>query len=256
MSLPLTIDHTGRRVLVTGASQGIGRATAAAFAQGGARVAVVARREDLLKSLVDEMGGVDAGHAWGAADLTDAAQATATVDGLLAEGGAFDVMVHCAGGSLGLRDAMAPPNDWERVWRLNVGSTIAVNNAAVPAMKASGWGRIIMLSSRVAVTCEGAPAYNAAKAALNAYVTTLGRELAADGIVACAVMLGAVAADGNAWHHAQTDNPENVSAYLENSMSLGRLGSSDDVVPFIRFLASEHNTFAAGAILPLDGGAR
>lgn len=256
MTDSLLLDHAGKRILITGASQGIGNATARAFADGGARIAVVARREERLRALVDELGGVDAGHAWRAVDLTDADAAAAATRDLLDEGGTFDVVVHCVGGSLGLRDVMAPPADWERIWRLNVGAPIVVNNVAVPAMQAAGWGRIVMLSSRVAVTCEGAPAYNAAKAALNAYVTSLGRALAGDGIVACAVMLGAVAAEGNSWFKAQTDNPQAVRSYLENSMSLGRLGGPSDIVPLIRFLASEHNTFGAGAILPYDGGAR
>ncbi|GAB4169071.1 MAG: SDR family NAD(P)-dependent oxidoreductase [Thalassobaculales bacterium] len=241
----------GRRALVTGASAGIGKAVALALAEAGCRVCIAARRAERLSAVVAAMGGEEAGHRALAIDLM-AAQAPAMV---AEAAGEADIIVHNLGGSLGERDPLAGADSFARVWRFNVGIAIDINALLAPAMAARGWGRIVHVSTRASIDMRGAAAYSAAKAYLNAYTVSLGRALAPRGVIVSAVLPGAVATEDNNWGKARVDNPARVAAFLAEHQAIGRLGSVEDVVPFVVFLASERNRFAAGALVPVDGGA-
>jgi 3-oxoacyl-[acyl-carrier protein] reductase len=250
----MDLDLAGKRVLVTGCSQGIGRGIALAFAREGAHVAVVARRAIELESLVGEMGGQDAGHAHMAVDLMEEGAPAACVSELSAGGGPFDVVINNLGGTLGIRDLESRSSDWAQVWQLNVGVAIDVNNAVLPAMREKGWGRLVHISSPAALDLRGSVPFAAAKAYLNAYVTALGRDLAATGIVASAVMPGAISAYGNVWDVRSREAPEIVQNVLDARQPIGRMGTSDDITPFVLLLASAHAEFATGCVLPVHGG--
>jgi 3-oxoacyl-[acyl-carrier protein] reductase len=239
----------GKTVLVTGASQGIGRALAVGLAASGGRIFAVARRRDRLESLLAEIGGAAAGHGCLAIDLCDGQSAPA----LLSAAGPVDVIIHAAGGNGGVRDLRAPASDWSKVWQLNVGHAIDVNNAFLGPMLERRWGRIVHLSSRVAVELGGAGPYAAAKAYLNAYVGIMGRELAGKGVLINAIMPSAIAAEGNNWSKALRDKPDGVREFLASHQAIGRLGTPDDLLPFVLLLASDANRFAAGSIVSVDG---
>ena len=124
----MDIGLSGRHVLVTGASRGLGSAFAAAFAREGARVSAVARSEAGLAAVVDGMGGRDAGHYWTAADLSLGGQGAAAAERVARENGDVDVVIHNVGASLGLRDMFAPVDAWIEVWRLrHLGAQRRVN---------------------------------------------------------------------------------------------------------------------------------
>ena len=247
----MRIDLRGRHVLVTGASQGLGADAAKGFAAAGARVSLSARRAKELNEILGELDGD--GHRAIVADLMQTGEAV-RLAAAAENDGPVDIVVHAAGGNMDLRDVFGPSETWQRVWQLNVGSVIDLNNALIPGMRARGWGRVLHFSSRSAVSFAGAPAYAAAKTYLNAYTVMLGRAVAVDGIVVSAVAPGAIAAPGNNWARAEQQWPENVAKYVTEHQAIGRLGRPDDITPFLLFLASDAARFAAGSIIPIDGG--
>lgn len=247
----MNVDLGGRHVLITGASQGLGADAAKGFAEAGARVTIAARRADNLASVLTTLPGT--GHRAIPADLLQPGEGTRLA--IEAERDAqVDIVVHAAGGNMDLRDIFAGSDVWQQVWQLNVGAIIDLNNALIPGMRTRKWGRILHLSSRSTVSFGGAPAYAAAKSYLNAYTIMLGRALAADEIVVAAVQPGAVSAPGNNWERAEAKWPENVAKYVSEHQAIGRLGRADDITPFLLFLASDAARFAAGSIVPVDGG--
>lgn len=250
MDLGLTDKH----VLVTGASRGIGRALALGIAQEGARVSVVARTATELAALVEEMGGEGSGHSATVCDLTEEGAPTVTVRSLLQRTGAIDIVINNLGGNGGVRDVLASADEWYRVWQLNVGIAIEINNIAAPEMVENGWGRILHISSTSGVTYHGAGPYAAAKAYLNAYTAILGRSLASSGVLVNALMSGPVASEHNAWGRAVKENPDHVAAFVNEHVAIGRLGKPEDLVPLALLLASDLNRFSAGAVIPVDGG--
>lgn len=250
----MDLGISGKAVLVTGASQGIGQAIARAFAAEGCRVAVIARREMELKALVDDMGGEGAGHIFHASDLMLPNAPTYAIQHLLGRIGHFDIVVHNIGGTLQIKNPLAPPADWMRVWQYNVGIAVEINQLVIPSMQDKSWGRVIHISSVAGVDHRGSPAYAAAKAYLNAYTRTLGRAVAQSGVVVSAILPGAIYAENGHWDKVKLNNPGMLDDFLRHHHAVGRLGTSKEISPFVLFMASQWASFAQAALIPVDGG--
>jgi len=250
----MDLQLEGKHVFITGASQGLGRSAALAFAKEGAQISVAARNEKNLKKLMAELCPGD--HGYVAIDLLQAKAPTDTIEEITAKHGEVDIVVHAVGGSMQIENPYASLDDWALVWRFNIGIAIEINSWLIPRMKQRSWGRVIHLSSRVAVEYFGPPAYNAAKSYLNTYVTSMGRILAPDNVIISAVMPSAIAADDNGWCKFVKNDPDKVQDFLDRHQSIGRLGTADDITPFLLLLASDRNSFAAGSIISVDGGSK
>ncbi|MFI9382516.1 SDR family NAD(P)-dependent oxidoreductase [Kutzneria sp. NPDC052558] len=173
------IDLTGKTVIVTGASSGIGAATARALHAAGAVPVLAARRADRLKELSEELGG-----ALGVAtDVTDAEQVRGLVAATLERHGRIDGLVNNAGASIGGPIADVDLDEYRRILDLNVVSLVGVTQAVLPAMREQRFGRIVNVSSGTTRhTLPGVGAYAATKSAVNMLSAVLRAELAGDGI--------------------------------------------------------------------------
>ena len=172
-------DMAGRRVLVTGASSGIGRATALVYAGAGAHVVAVARRADELEKLVSEAGPLGGTIEAAAGDITDGA----FISRLAVSAGAIDVLVNCAG-ILGHGPFLeADADEWPKVWELNVHATMRLTQAIARGMKERGSGHIVIVTSILAgKVYRFTLPYAATKHALRAIRKGLRMELAEFGI--------------------------------------------------------------------------
>ena len=180
----------GKCVLVTGASSGIGRATARAFAREGMRVAITARSAMRLQDLAGELGGDVIVLP---ADLTDAAQVDRVVDDAIAGLGRLDILFANAGVYLAGDVIDGNPDDWDKLLALNVNSTFRAIHWVLPHMREIGGGDILATSSISAhQTIHFEPVYNASKHALNAFLYGLRRQLIRDNIRVGAIAPGTV----------------------------------------------------------------
>jgi len=250
-----------KRVLVTGASQGIGKQIALAFAREGCRVAVIARREPELRKVIDEMGGINAGHAHKAGDLMQEGVPVALVKKLIEEGGDIDIVVHNVGGPMKTSEPLGPSEVWHKVWHFNIGIAIDINALLIPKMQERRWGRVIHVSSVAGQDLRGSAQYAASKAYLNAYSVVLGRAVAPTGVVVSALMPGAVYAERGHWDEKTYQDKEakdnflrKRSDFLRHHHAIGRLGTAEEIAPFALFMASEQASFAAGSLIPVNGG--
>ncbi|MBV9792732.1 MAG: SDR family NAD(P)-dependent oxidoreductase [Actinobacteria bacterium] len=188
------IELTGRTVIVTGASSGIGAATARQLHAAGAQPVLAARRAERLAALSDELGGALAV----ATDVTDPAQVQELVTATLDRHGRIDGLVNNAGASLHGPLDQVDPAEFTRSLELNVVSVLTVTQAVLPAMREQGFGRIVNVSSgstqRVAV---GLGAYAASKTAVNMLTDVLREELAPDGIAVSLLLPSITATEFN-----------------------------------------------------------
>jgi 3-oxoacyl-[acyl-carrier protein] reductase len=242
---------SGRAVLVTGASRGIGRAIALEFAAAGDRVAVHHRDSvALAERLVEDLPG--AGHAVVQADLADPDAVRTMVDTAAALLGGLDVLVNNAGVFTPHPITEVSYERWQDEWRGTLGTNLIgaanVTWCAVQHMKGHG-GRIINVTSRGAFRGEpNSPAYGASKAGLNSLGQSLARALARYGIAVMSVAPGFVATDMTNEHLKPPRGDE-----IRAQSPFGRVAEPSEIAAAVLYLASERAEWASGAVLDLNG---
>jgi 3-oxoacyl-[acyl-carrier protein] reductase len=235
--------------LVTGASQGIGRETALALAEAGAKVAVAARNEEKLAALVQEISG-KCGEAFAVKmDVAETEQIKAGFKAVLEKFGKLDILVNNAAIT---RDGLAmrmKAEDWEAVIRTNLTGAHLCIQQALPVMMKARAGRIINISSVVAQSGNAGQAnYVAAKAGLVGLTKAIAIEISSRNITVNAVAPGFIATP-------MTDVlSDAVKEELKKRIPLGRMGSGRDVAAAIVFLASDEAGYITGHVLDVNGG--
>jgi 3-oxoacyl-[acyl-carrier protein] reductase len=241
-----------RAILVTGASRGIGRAIAQAFAAAGDRVAVHHRDSAALAAEV--LAGLPGGgHAVVQADLANPDAVRRMVDGAHDALGGLDVLVNNAGVFTPHPITDVSYEQWQAAWQDTLGvNLIGAANAtwcAVRHMIGNGGGRIVNVSSRGAFRGEpGQPAYGASKAGLNAFGQSLARALAPQGIAVATVAPGFVATDMAAGHLDGARGDE-----IRAQSPFDRVATAEEIAAAVLYLASPEAEWASGAILDLNG---
>jgi 3-oxoacyl-[acyl-carrier protein] reductase len=244
----------GKLALVTGAGRGLGEGICHSLAQEGVRILATARTAADLERLVHELGGAAAGHIALPLDIATTDGPAKLIAYAQARGLQPDIVVNNVGGNLGYTDPLGSVDEWQQVMRLNVEVALEINRAFIPQMQTRKWGRICHVSSISALENQGPPAYCAAKAALNAYVRSLGRYVSADNVILTSVMPGAVFTKDGYWDHTSRDRPAHVEKYLNERMAIRRFGRIEEISELVTFLCSDRSSFCVGSALLADGG--
>jgi len=235
--------------LVTGASQGIGRATSLALAEAGAKVAIAARNTEKLASLAAEIAAAGGEALAVPMDVADPAQVKAGFQQLLAKFGKLDVLVNNAAitsDTLALRMKL---EDWEAVLRTNLTGAHLCIQQALGAMLKQRAGRIINITSLVAETGNAGQAnYVASKAGLIGLTRAIAVEVASRNITVNAIAPGFIATP-------MTDPlSQEIKDKMKSMIPLGRFGTDRDVAAAIVFLASDEAGYITGQVLDVNGG--
>jgi NADP-dependent 3-hydroxy acid dehydrogenase YdfG len=236
---------SGRVALVTGASSGIGEATAVALAEAGAAVAIGARRRDRLEGLAERLTGVGSKVVTLDLDVTDEASCRDAVARTRSELGGLDVLVNNAGVMLLGTIVGADPEDWRRMLDTNVLGLMYMTHAAIDGMLEQGSGDVVNISSTAGRTARaGAGVYNASKWAVNAFSESLRQEVTARGVRISLVEPGATETE----LRSHITQPEAKAAAQEHTAGMRPL-QSEDVARAIVFVVSQPAHVAVNEVL-------
>jgi NAD(P)-dependent dehydrogenase (short-subunit alcohol dehydrogenase family) len=244
----------GRTAIITGGGSGIGQASAMLFAQEGAFVALVDRDETALKDTLAALP--DANNASiHLGDVGDGEFAESVAGDVLAQRGQIDVLMTSAGFSCGGTVLTTAPEDWDAVFRANVGGTWLWSRAVIPQMQKQGKGSIITLTSQLAVAGgKGNSAYIAAKGAIISLTRTMAVDFATDGIRVNAIAPGAIDTPLLRRSFARHADPEPIREASRSRHAMKRFGLAEEVAQTALHLASDASSFTTGTVLPVDGG--
>ena len=237
-----------KRVLLTAAGQGIGRASALAMAQEGARVIATDINEDALAALVVEAPGIECRML----DVLD----KQAIDELASNVGVVDALFNCAGYVHNGTILDCTDDDWDFAFNLNAKAQYWMIQAVLPAMLEAGSGSIINMSS-LASSMKGVPmrfVYTASKAAVLGITKSVAAEYVTQGIRCNAICPGTVNSPSLEERlHAQGDYEEARAAFVARQ-PMGRIGTAEEIAALVVYLASDESAYTSGQALAIDGG--
>jgi 3-oxoacyl-[acyl-carrier protein] reductase len=251
----------GKVVLVAGASQGMGRATALGFAREGAKVAICARGEAALNEAAEVIRKQTGSEVFAmVADMSKPADIQKFVNGSAERLGRVDVIVNNAGGPPPGEFMKFTDEDWSNAYNLSFMSTMRMTRAAVPHMRKVGGGRVINITSySVKEPITGLVLSNAVRSAVIGLAKTLSRELAPDNILINNVCPGRIDTDrAQKLNKARADRLgkplEEINKEMAAEVPLGRYGTPEEAADVIVFLGSDRASYVTGTTIQIDGG--
>lgn len=246
----MDLQLSGKKVLVTGGSKGIGKGITKAFLAEGAQVGIVARGEKDLEKAKRDLPGVKIFKA----DLTQERDRSDVFRQFIDSFGDIDILINNVGGSNGGKTMETTMDQFQEAMQLNYFSAVQFSQLAAKEMKKNKQGSIINISSIFGRESGGKPTYNSAKAAMISFTKSLADELVQDGIRVNGVAPGSILHPTGNWQKKLDKTPEIIGKFVEEQIPAGRFGTVEEVADVVIFLASIRARWVIGATLNVDGG--
>ena len=252
----MDLGLTGRVVVVTGGSRGIGFAAAQALVAEGAHVVVCARGAEQLQRAVEQLriAAVNGASTEGViADVSSEAGVATVIDAAVATFGRLDVLVNNVGLAKGADLESTTDADWQDAFDQTLFPAIRASRLAVPHMRKQGGGAIVTVSSIFGRESGGRMTYNAVKAAEISLTKSLAQQLAKDQIRVVSVAPGSILFEGGSWWKRVQADPPGMAEFGARELPFGRFGKPDEIGAAIAFLASPKASWVSGTTVVVDG---
>jgi 3-oxoacyl-[acyl-carrier protein] reductase len=252
----MDLQLAGKVAIVTGSSKGLGLASARALVDEGARVTICARTRGPLREAA-EMLRVAAGRDDAVldveADVATTAGCEAVVKQTVSRFGRLDILVNNVGKAGGTDIVSTPDEEWTSAIDQTLFPAIRMSRLAVPAMRNSGGGVVLMIASIWGRESGGRMTYNAVKAAEISLAKAMAQQLAKDNIRVNSVAPGSISFPGGSWWKRQQEDPAGIAEFIRRDLPFGRFGTAEEVGAVVAFLASPRAGWISGATITVDG---
>lgn len=244
-------NMTGKTMVITGGTNGIGKGLVEYFAGQGAVVAAVGSRPESAENLRKELQSKNLSASVYHMDIRDVSQIEPVFTQIVSDLGHIDILVNCAGMGNPIPAVDVTLEDWNTMMDLNVRGTFFCSQAAARHMLARKYGRIINITSQLSVVAnENEAVYCASKGAVNNLTRALAYEWGKDGVIVNAVAPTFTYTPGTA---ERLDTPAFRDSVLSR-IPRGRLGTIEDIGAAVQYLCCDHSDMASGTVLFIDGG--
>jgi len=253
MNLNLDKEFFDKRIIITGASRGLGAAACKALAERGAKLAMLSRSKKEMDILRKKMKN-SKNHIAIKVDLISNNKIKEAIKKAKKFLKKVDIILHIAGGGLGLKDHLIKDKDLKTLLQINLGAAAEINRLVVESKSKTSSLKLIHIGSIASYEAVGSVGYNVAKSALAAYVRSLGRELYKKKVIVSGILPGGFIAPGNAMERLKTKNIKDYNNFIKQRIPRASMGNVDDILPIILFLCSRHSSMMGGCLIPIDGG--
>lgn len=253
LDLNLNKEFLGKKIIVTGASRGLGAETCQALAKRGAHIAMLSRSKKEMEKIKRRMQN-SSNHISIKADFLNNKSINNAFNKAIKFLKKIDIVIHIAGGGFGLKDILIKNNDLRTLFQVNLGAAVELNRLVVNTKKKNDNLKLVHVGSITSVEAVGSVGYNIAKAALASYVKSLGRELYKKKILVTGILPGGFIASGNSMERLKKKNLKNYKRFIKTRLPREKMGEVDEILPMLLFLCTKHASMMGGCLVPIDAG--
>ena len=252
-NLDLDKEFLGKRIVITGASKGLGATACKAFAERGAKIAMLSRSKIAMNKLKSRLSN-PSNHISIKVDLLNNKEIILAIKKAKKFLKRIDIVLHVAGGGFGLKEKLIENKDLKMLLQVNVGAAAEINRLIVKGKNKNQFLKLVHVGSIASNEAVGSVGYNTAKSALAAYVKSLGRELYKNNVIVTGILPGGFIAPGNAMERLKLKNLKDYKKFIKERIPRGLMGTANEILPMILFLCSQHSSMMGGCLVPIDAG--
>ncbi len=252
-NLNLEKEFLGKRILITGASRGLGAAACQAFAQRGAEIAMLSRSKKEMEKLKQSFKN-SSKHISIKVDFLNNKSLNKAFKKAIKFLKRIDIVIHIAGGGFGLKDILINQDDLRTLLQVNLGAAAEINRLVVNKKKKDESLKLLHVGSITSNEAVGSVGYNVAKSALAAYVKSLGRELYKKNILVTGILPGGFIAPGNSMERLKKKNLKDYKNFIKTRLPREKMGEVNEILPMLLFLCTKHASMMGGCLVPIDAG--
>ena len=235
LELNLDKEFFGKRIIVTGASRGLGAESCKHLAERGAKIAMLSRSKKEMDNLKKSFKN-PSNHISIKVDLLDNERIKFAIKKAIKFLKKIDIVLHIAGGGLGLKENLIENSDLKTLLQINLGAAVEINRIVVRNKTKHQTLKLVHVGSIASAEAVGSIGYNVAKSALATYVKSLGRELYKDKVIVTGILPGGFTAPGNAMERFKKKNLKDYKKFIKGRKPRGTMGRVDEILPIFFFL--------------------
>ena len=243
----------GKKIIVTGASKGLGASISKVLASKGAKLALLARSKQKMDNLKKNFYN-SKDHISIKLDLSKNNQIKPAINKAKNFLKNIDIVIHVAGGGFGFKNPLLSNNELQTLFQVNLGAAAEINRIIISSKDKNSELKLIHVGSIASVEAVGSVGYNIAKSAFLAYVKSLGREYYKYNIIVTGILPGGFIAKGNSMERFKKKNLKDYKKFIKTRLPRRKMGHVDEIIPVILFLCSNYSSMMGGSLVPIDGG--